>query len=329
MRRVVANRLVELPGLDGQNPLGFFAALGLLRIVDEYARKSSTTRPALAFSSTPPFCARLLFDSTLEQIKAIVLADAADQATSVVLRFAYDEEGGLCSPDSPNATRDLKPSPGAARQLLLLAAAAGRREADLVAGMISDVVLDNKGAAKPTAFHFTAGQQAFLEMVETLRAGLDLESLDEALVGPWRNTSKLPSLAWDSSVARLYALRAANPSGEKRGSVPAANWLALHALSYFPVMPEFYRGRSALRTTNVGLGWKDVPFAWPLWVDFADARVVTSLLRLDSSFRTQGERLSLGISAVFCSRILRTDQGGYGSFTPAEAVRPFRSARRG
>lgn len=194
--------------------------------------------------------------------------------------------------------------------------------------MFSDVVQDNKGASKPTAFHFVAGQQAFLAMVEALRTGIDGAALDEALVGPWHNTSKLPSLAWDSSVARLYAHRASDPSGEKRGSVPAANWLALHALAFFPVMPERNRGRLVLRTTNVGLGWKDTPFTWPLWSESVEASVVGSLLRLDSSRRSQRERVALGISAVFRCRILRTDQGGYGSFTPAEVVLPFRSAAR-
>lgn len=162
-------------------------------------------------------------------------------------------------------------------------------------------------------------------MVEALRVGIDGTALDEALIGPWRNTSKLPSLAWDSSASRPYALRASNPSGDKRGSVPAANWLAVHALGFFLVMPERHRGRAALRTTNVGLGWKGVPFTWPLWTDPAEASTVAALLRLDSSRRNQRERLALGISAVFRSRISRTDQGGYGSFAPAEVVPPFRA----
>lgn len=320
----MTDRSLPLPGLDGQNPLGFFAALGLLRILDSHARDASKPAPALAFSATPPFAARIAFDAQLEQVKKIVLADAAAQAASVTLRLAYDEEGELCSPDTPHATRDLKPSPAGARSFLQRAAGAVRRDAELAAGMLSDVVQDNNGASKPTAFHFTAGQQTFLEMVEALRSGMDNDSLDEALLGPWRNTSKLPSLSWDSTVARLYALRASNPSGEKRGSVPAANWLAVQALAFFPVMPERNRGRVALRTTNVALGWKDVPFTWPLWTEPTEPSVVGSLLRLDASRLSQRERLALGISTVFRSRILRTDQGGYGSFTPPEVVAPAR-----
>jgi hypothetical protein len=162
-------------------------------------------------------------------------------------------------------------------------------------------------------------------MVEELRLGLDGDQLEEALVGPWRNTSTLPSLAWDSSVARHYALRASNPSGEKRGSVPAANWLAVQGLAFFPVMPE----RNRLRTTNVGLGWKDVPFTWPLWVPWVDASVARALLRLDSTRRDQRDRTALGVSVVFRARIQRTDQGGYGSFSPSEVVPPMRRAGEG
>ncbi len=96
--------------------------------------------------------------------------------------------------------------------------------------------MDNNGNTKPTAFHFTAGQQTFLDMVDELRTGITAAHLREALDGPWLNRSQLPSLTWDSSVARLYALRAGNPSKEKRGSVPGANWLAVIGLSYFPVV---------------------------------------------------------------------------------------------
>lgn len=309
---------IELTGLDGQNPLGFFAALGLLRILDAQARGANGDPPRLRFVETPPYVARLSWHEPLERIEERVLADASAQSSSVALGLAYDEQGTLCSPSSAGATRDLKPSPAGARAYLTRAAGAGRREADLAGAFVSDMVQDNNGATKPTAFHFTAGQQAFLQMVEELRVGVDGPALREALLGPWRNESKLPSLAWDSSVARLYALRAANPSGEKRGSVAGANWLAVHGLAFFPVMPA--RGR--LRTTGVDIGWKDVPFTWPLWTEPAQVGPIAALLRLDPTALTQRARHAVGVSAVFRSHIRRTEQGGYGSFSPAEALLP-------
>lgn len=167
------DHVIDLPGLEGQNPLGFFAALGLLRIVDEHARAASMMRPLLAFSADPPFAARFAFDATREQLNAIVRSDAVSQETSVALRLAYDQDGALCSTGEPDATRDLKPAPAVARQYLRLAANASRREADLAAALLSDVVQDNNGASKPTAFHFIAGRQRFLKMVEDLRTGTD------------------------------------------------------------------------------------------------------------------------------------------------------------
>ncbi len=308
---------LELLGLDAQNPLGFFASLGLLRVLDA-ATKEGLPKPRLSFAEGALAYALLRTDFTRPELERAVLLDADHQAASLALGLAYGEDGRLCAPSSPDATRDLKPSPAAAREFLTKVAEAPRRDADLAAAFFSELVQDNNGNTKPTAFHFTAGQQTFLAMVEALRTGLDLESLREALDGPWRNSSALPSLSWDATVARQYALRASNPSSEKRGSVPAANWLAVQGLAFFPVMPR--RGR--LWTSCVRGGWKDSVFTWPVWHVPATARTVGALLRSDARDLTARERHAMGIGIVFASNILRTDQGGYGSFSPADAVVP-------
>jgi hypothetical protein len=307
---------LELPGLDAQNPLGFFAALGLLRVLDEHALQHGAPRPCLAFSSAGAPSAVMRAHVAREGLSEVILADAAAQARSVTLALAYDDEGQLCDPGADGATRDLKPSPASARELLQRAAASTRRDADLAAGFFSELVQDNAGNTKPTALHFTAGQQTFLAMVEDLRRGITAGDVDEALFGPWRTASPLPSLSWDASVARNYALRASNPSKEKRGSVPAANWLAVHALGLLPVLPK--NGR--LETTGVRGGWKDGAFAWPVWSAFATLPVVKSLLRQDPRRIGSTARAALGVEVVFESGILRSDQGGYGSFTPAQVV---------
>ncbi len=165
----MTDRVIGLSGLHGQNPLGFFAALGLLRILDAHARTTSMTRPTLSFFAMSPFAARIVFNATMEQIKEIVLNDAVAQEASVALRLAYDKAGELCPPDALGATRDLKPRPPAARRFLERAVGAVRRDADLAAGMLSDVVQDNNGASKPTAFHFTAGHTTVPTLVEQIQ----------------------------------------------------------------------------------------------------------------------------------------------------------------
>lgn len=308
---------IGLPGLDAQNPLGFLAALGLLRVLDHARSPDSSERPRLSFVEEGGQVARIDTHLTFEQIVEVVLEDAATQRDNLALQLAYDDDGHLVAPTSADATRDLKPAPMAARALLDSAAVSDRRTADLAAAFFSELVQDNNGNTKPTALHFTAGQQSFLQMVEDLRTGIRAEDVLEALRGPWRNESALPSLSWDASVARNYALRASNPSKEKRGSVAGANWLAAAGLSFFPV--HVRRGR--LETTCVQGGWKDSVLTWPLWAAPATASTVAALLRSNRRWSSR-ERAAMGITQLLSSRILRSDQGGYGSFCPSEVVLP-------
>ena len=307
-----------LTGLDAQNPLAFLAALGLLRVLDDHAARQAFERPRLSFIDEGRQTPKLLTALSMEEVVGVVLEDAAAQVVNPALRIAYNEAGSEVSPDASGATRDLKPSPTLARTILDRGALADRRTADLIAGFFSELVQDNNGNTKPTALHFTAGQQSFLEMVDALGRGITAVDVNEALVGPWLNKSKLPSLSWDASVSRLYALRAADPSKEKRGSIACANWLGVQALAFFPVNVV---GRK-LATACVAGGWKDSSFTWPVWDAELLAPTVASLLRVDPRRSRSEERAAQGITAVFSSKILRSDQGGYGSFCPAEVVVP-------
>jgi len=155
-------------------------------------------------------------------------------------------------------------------------------------------------------------------MARTLLNDVSVEDLQEALIGPWSGASRLPSLSWDATVARNYALRASDPSGEKRGSVPGADALAFVGLSFFPVAVN---SRGELQTCCVKGGWKSGRFTWPLWTPFATVDAVRSLL-LDGDVGDSKPpaRRARGIAVVLRSGILRSDQGGYGSFTPPEVV---------
>jgi hypothetical protein len=312
-------RHLVLAGLEAHNPLGFLAALGLLRVLDYEAARAGREKPRLGFVDVGAFVAYLLTPHTLEEIIAIVLRDAAAQADNRALQFAYDADGMRVPPTGGGATLDLKPSPAGARELLDDTATADPPTAALAAAWFSELVQDKtKGRIKPTAFHFTAGNQAFLKIVEAVRRGLTADQLREALVGPWLNSSQLPSLRWDVSVTRLYALRAEKPADDKQGSEPAANWLAVLGLAFFPVVAQ--RGR--LVTTGVTGGWNDSAFTWPVWSPAAEVTAVASLLRIDAATWTQRERDAYGVETVLQSRIIRSDQGGYGSFAPSSVVSP-------
>jgi hypothetical protein len=306
----------RLDGPDGENPLGFLAALGLLRVLDDHAVVNQGVRPSLAWADAGAW--RPVIRSALDMpgIIQAVLDDASAQAADPVLSLAYNDDGVRVPPDTSKASRDLKPSPAVGRAVLTEAASQSRRSADLAAGLFTDLVVDNKGNTKPTALHFTAGQQQFLAMLEELRLGLSQERMQEALNGPWMATDKLPSLSWDSSATRYYALRASNPSDDKRGSVAAANWLASIGLSFLPVLAV----RGAVATTCVRGGWKDSTMTWPLWSAPAGVRVLRGLLATDWSQTDRTQRRALGGVRVVQSDITRSDQGGYGSFSPARTL---------
>lgn len=313
----------RLEGLDGQNPLGYFAALGLLRVLDDDARATGARAPRLRFAEGAKPFAEIETTHDRDALVACVVADAKSARGARALGLRYDEDGAPCDASTPKARRDLKPSPAYAAQYLdeiAAEAAEDPRSAALAQAFISELVQDNNGNTKPTAFHFATGNQQWLKMVLELRESVTAEHIAQALYGPWKELPA-PSLAWDSTVARNYALRATNPATEKRGSIPGANWLAVIGLSFFPV--NAIRGR--LETSGVEGGWKDSTFSWPLWSCWVSCSVARGLLRGNPLSLTSGQRKLVGISQVFASGIVRPEGSPYGSFTPADVVPPRRS----
>jgi len=271
-------------------------------------------------------------DLDLDGVVAMILEDRASWDNDSALMLAYDDTGEeLIDPrqDQGRATRDLKPRPRAMRlfldQLARQADAnmlgqgrrpALRRSLDTVGFYGSEVVQDNNGNTKPFALHFSAGQQTFLKAIAQLQEGVAEEGIKEALSGPWTGGSKLPSMSWDATVTRIYALRASNPSGEKRGSNAGADWLAFVGLGLLSAVPN----RGSLRTTGVRGGWMDGVYTWPVWTPPVTCRVVRSLLAVrDLHLISQEGRSALGVGAVFSSRVTRSEQG-YGGFSPAQVV---------
>lgn len=282
--------MLQLTGLDGSNPLAFLAALGVLSSDAGWRLgwvQGATWYPVL----DGPTSEDDLIDRLWEQAEAWRDAPA--------LGLTYDGK------------RDLKPRPEDFRHFWQ-SLPDGPMGRGLAASFGVPEVTDNNGAVKPNALHFTAGQQQFLKMAQELGAGLRREDLHEALIGPWRGDSTLPTLSWDARERRDYALRASDPSKDKRTGTPGADWLALLGWQLLPV----FHVRGRLATTGCRGGWKDGDFRWPIWTSPASAAVVGGLLAAPIPRRASARR-ARGIGAVFQSSILRSDQGGYGSFTPA------------
>lgn len=311
-----------LPGLDASNPLAYFAALGTLQVLSDSGKATEGSDPwRLSWRDEGRWLAVLHGTVDIEDLIQRLHEDVASWNDELCLQLAYDSTGKRLPLSADKATFDLKPIPATFRDFaeeVALTCTPGRlRSARMVAAYGSELVTDNNGNLKPTALHFTAGQQSFLGMVRTLQQGLTPDDFREALLGPWRNESKLPSLSWNASAPRIYAYRADNPSGEKRGSVPAADWLAFIGLRFFPVASK----RSSLLTTCVQGGWKNSILRWPVWSRPLVVNSIRSLLTWRSLREADSQqRSAAGLTVLYESKILRSDQGGYGSFSPASVL---------
>ncbi|MGH4019273.1 MAG: type I-G CRISPR-associated protein, Cas3-extension family [Pseudonocardiaceae bacterium] len=308
---------LELPALDGTNPLGFLAALGVLDVLHRSGR-----HPTMYWTDDivpVPRVDAAVADA--DELIGLLDADRVRWGDSVVLH-------------GPAGQRldDVKPAPALARQWASEVAGRiehGRAEADLFCALLSEGGVDGKGSAKPSHLHFTAGQQKFLVMVRELAERVDAERLGEAVFGPWREDSPLPTLSWSSQGERIYALRGFNPSDDKRLGVPGADWLALLGLVFFPTrVVTRASGEFALETSGCDQAWKRSALRWPVWRVPLGRDVVWSLVG-DSALvgrqtRSRAEMARMlgarGVLRVMQAPIRRNDQGGYGSFGGATVL---------
>src|SRR5207247_2344914 len=119
----------------------------------------------------------------------------------LVLRYEKGTTKHEGDPRKAKTAWDLKPPPGVFRSylqnLVRDSDAIRRRAVDLAAAFATETARDSNENTKPTALHFTAGQQEFLEMVNRLCVAVTAKDLREAVFGPWRYERLLPVLGWD------------------------------------------------------------------------------------------------------------------------------------
>jgi hypothetical protein len=300
---------VPLTALEGTNPLGFLAALGVLD-----AMSAATQGVTLRWTDDLVPHAVIGGAGNLDHLLDTLDKDRDQWADTAVLRFpANGQPFADAKPDGRQLRQWFEHVGGQSRP---------RADADLLCALVAEDAFDNNGRAKPTHLHFTAGQQKFLGMVRELAAAVDRDRFLEAICGPWRYDSPLPSLSWDSRGERVYAVRAVNPSNEKRLGVPGADWLAFRGLVFYPVMRT---SRGSLRTTACDTEWKRSAFRWPVWTSPVTRHVVCSLVADPSLVSrppkaTPADLAARGIASIRQASIRRSDQGGYGSFGAADTL---------
>ncbi len=294
----------RLDGIDGSDPLGFLAALGLLVVA---TRECPSAR--LCWRLDGLWRPVLLVQQAVDLDDVVMRDHARLRAGHPAVSFA---EG------ADRKVQDLKHPPEHYRDWLRALVAAGDDEAlGFAAAYGTGVAIDGTGQSKPTSFHFAAGQQRFMSVVLSLLEHLQAADVTECLEGPWSGREGAKSFRWRAGSERLRALLAFDPGATAPTAVAGAEWLAFRALPLFPSAPVGLRRR----TTGFTGGGKSEVFWWSIWEPPLSVDGVRSLVGWSTwpSVPTQATRDAVGISAVFRAPVTRAAQG-YGNFAAAEPV---------
>ena len=265
---------LDLPPLLGNMPVGFMAAVGLLRVVSAEARLSWDPITQ---------CARLdgidrdaLLDHLVEWMKG--------RADSPELQLADDVRG-----TTPERYREIVS--GASDATLAWVRALWREDGNEIA---------------PTRLCLTGGPQRMIKMARELAGKLDpdkvrggakhvREKFVEALFGPWVYADEVASWGWDPATYRPGARTATEPSKTKLSGVAAAYWLAWESLPCFPNMPG--RGTLGFEYRPKARAW-----TWTTWSVPLDIHAVGALLRRpEEGTALGGQQYRAGI--VFAGQI--------------------------
>jgi CRISPR-associated endonuclease/helicase Cas3 len=258
---------VELPALDGRDPLGFLAALGLVRILTETAGV-----PARLAFSPDSGCAVLWSElTTTGEISEILTRVVKEIPPGAVLPLA----GPGFPPPSGTGKDPLRPSRSGYRTMT-----ASFNETDLevisawLPCLVTDLAADRQGRAALTPFTAPSGQQKVRTFFEKpLRAvAAAPRSLYEALTG-WRRIDGFTGEYLDHRVLRSAADDVEGRPGQEAG-VPGATWLATMALPLLSHTGDGTRPRTVLWYRNEG---SDM-MMWPLWREPLDPHAIKCLL---------------------------------------------------
>jgi len=259
---------IDLSALDGRKPLGFLAAIGLLRLLTVEDSKSSDP-PMLSWK---PSTRAAVLHSQHDSVDAVV-----DTLTRIVAAIPADGVLPFGPPGlpPPGAAPDkLRVPPTLLRDLATELSVRANTEAEAwLASLVTDLCLDDEGRSAISLMVASSGKQSMFTMLDKPLALLrdHPQYLREALVG-WRRHPGVTGEYLDHQVL-FDAADSAVGTSEERG-VPGATWLAIMA---YPL----------LRTTSAGAdpvttGWhrrnRHWELVYPLWSQPLDAYAVVALL---------------------------------------------------
>lgn len=296
-----------LPGLDGTNPLGFLAAMGVLRVLSlqkhdvklSWQLSGGTWRPELFGVRVP-------------------LPELGAELHAAIRKL--DHSAWSIDKKLPFEARVLRQN---AQDAVLAASRTCRQRADNLASFGVECFVDKDGAFEKTDLCMVrAGDSAGQGMtayskriIETIRP----EQLQQAIETSWLYRDDQCALRWDPGEDKPYAVQWRNPSKVGALSEKGANCLALFGMTCFPVIPV----KGQAKTTGFELQKSNqTAFTWPVWKHPINLGVIRSLLTLSELHQLQPDRRELelqGVAAAYrCYRIMTSQY--YANFTPSQRV---------
>jgi hypothetical protein len=266
--------LLELTALQGHTPIGFMAALGLLRV--------SPTGTRLSWNRITQTAE--LHGIEREVLVAHLLQLMTGRAASPELQLADDVRRF-------DVDRFRTEYDAAAEPLASWLRCWWREDG-------------HEAHATPTDLCLTGGPQRMIKMARELAKTLDptrkkgaeifvRAKFEEALFGPWCYEDDNASWGWDPATYRPGALTSRAPSEMKMEGVAGAYWLAWEAQPLFPCI----HGEGTLGFVSRPRAW-----TWATWAEPLDIHAVRALMRRPEEARALGgTRYRSGI--VFAGQI--------------------------
>lgn len=292
-----------LRGLDGANPLGFLAALGVAITSHGFSQEVR-----LSWSVEQGGWHPMLWNCGDDKEQFLEALHKTLKSVSMA-PFEIDKKLPFATDSFLSALRKAQEK----------AAPKDRRTTDFLAAFGSEIHED-KGVFKDTSFRMVrsgdSSGQGLPAYALAIHKATDKDALRRALFEPWDYRDDDFSLRWDPLEDQRYALRWNDPSKAAKNTMRGANALALQALMLFPTQPQ---SNGTATTGFFKASQRREFFSWPIWDQPLSLDVIRSLLYLADLHRDAPPRTDLvarGIVEIYhCERVAPNKY--YKNFTPA------------
>jgi len=253
------NNGLLLRGLDGSNPLGFLAAVGTLKVLNDCLEESvrlgwhvfdGAWRPTLTGlnDEEEEFCRRVC--KILKDFPMTVFAiGKEDRKTKNKQGEEQIREANKFPFVNSVFIRELK-------KWQADSSLHCRREVDLLASFGTYIYPDNKtDEFQETKFRMVrsgdADRQGMLSYARKIRENISVEHIKRTLFSDWdyQDTGRGTSLRWNPLEDQSYALRWDDPSKSDSRTMHGANCLATEGLACFAT---FSTGKQTAVVSNLG-----------------------------------------------------------------------------